>query len=245
MYQVKYGFRLTNRLFWAQFWPLLNRAVFLEAAGAVLKIGSSLKANHHWEIQSQICQTFCKTLRVKNQSANCFITSRFSYCSTARYPVQGSKTISGMSPDIEVLVFDIFLFGKLVQIVVVWNIKIIFNVLKDTDDIEQCGIEFLPDGSDEPDGVACLRSNDVAFKLSQECRKVIASRPRERRIRYSNTLNDDAMLSVSNITIWCFLSMIFENIYFKALVSNTRLDRCVCPARGNIKIPCIESIVAL
>jgi len=32
-----------------QFWPLLNRGVFLEAAEAVLKIGSSLKASHHRE----------------------------------------------------------------------------------------------------------------------------------------------------------------------------------------------------
>jgi len=37
-------------LFLGQFWPLLNRASFLEAAGAVLKIGSSLKPNHHWDI---------------------------------------------------------------------------------------------------------------------------------------------------------------------------------------------------
>jgi len=36
-------------LFLSWFWPLLNRALFLEAAGAVLKIGSSLKPNHHWE----------------------------------------------------------------------------------------------------------------------------------------------------------------------------------------------------
>ena len=58
--------------------------------------------------------------------------------------------------------------------------------MKGADDIEESGVEFLSGGYDETDGVACLKSNDVAFKLSQECRKVIASRPRERRIRYSN-----------------------------------------------------------
>ena len=65
------------------------------------------------------------------------------------------------------------------------------NVLKGADDIEESGVEFLSGGYDETDGVACLKSNDVAFKLSQECRKVIASRPRERRIRYSNAQNND------------------------------------------------------
>jgi len=33
------------------FLPLLNQALFLEAAGAVLKIGLSLKPNHHQEIE--------------------------------------------------------------------------------------------------------------------------------------------------------------------------------------------------
>jgi hypothetical protein len=33
-------------LFLGRFWPLLNRAIFLEAAGTVLKIVSSLKVNH-------------------------------------------------------------------------------------------------------------------------------------------------------------------------------------------------------
>jgi len=34
-------------IFLSWFWPLLSWASFLEAAGAVLKIGSSLKPNHH------------------------------------------------------------------------------------------------------------------------------------------------------------------------------------------------------
>jgi len=35
---------------------------FLEAAGAVLKIGSSLKSNHHQEIKlSQICEILCSS----------------------------------------------------------------------------------------------------------------------------------------------------------------------------------------
>jgi len=38
----------------------LNQAVFLEAAGAVLKIGLSLILNHHWEILlAQIRETLC------------------------------------------------------------------------------------------------------------------------------------------------------------------------------------------
>jgi len=38
----------------------LNRAVFLEAAGAVMKIGSILKPNHHQEIWlAQIGETLC------------------------------------------------------------------------------------------------------------------------------------------------------------------------------------------
>ncbi len=39
-----------SSLFLSQFWPFLNRALFFEAAGAVLKIGLSLKPNHHQEI---------------------------------------------------------------------------------------------------------------------------------------------------------------------------------------------------
>ncbi len=43
-YRVCHGFRLTQArwLFLGRFWPLSNQAVFLEEAGAVLKIGSSL-----------------------------------------------------------------------------------------------------------------------------------------------------------------------------------------------------------
>ncbi len=41
---------LASRLFLSQFWPLLTRASFLEAARAVAKIGSSLKSNHHCQI---------------------------------------------------------------------------------------------------------------------------------------------------------------------------------------------------
>jgi len=33
-----------------QFLPLLNQAPFLEAAGAIVKIGSSLKSNQHKQI---------------------------------------------------------------------------------------------------------------------------------------------------------------------------------------------------
>jgi len=41
----------------SQFRPLLKQASFSEAAGAVLKIGSSLKANHHREIYlAQFCE---------------------------------------------------------------------------------------------------------------------------------------------------------------------------------------------
>ncbi len=43
-------------LFMGQFWPLLNQSVFLEVAGAVFKIDSSLKVNHQiWEM---LCITF-------------------------------------------------------------------------------------------------------------------------------------------------------------------------------------------
>ena len=54
-------------LFLCQGWrPLLNWASFLEAAGAVLKIGLSLKLNHHLEIQlAQICETLCRYLGLK------------------------------------------------------------------------------------------------------------------------------------------------------------------------------------
>ncbi len=38
----------------------MNPAVFLEAAGTVLKIGSCLKPNHHWEIKlDQIREMLC------------------------------------------------------------------------------------------------------------------------------------------------------------------------------------------
>ncbi len=37
-------------LFLGQFWPHLKQVLFLEAAGAVLKIGSILKPNHQKEI---------------------------------------------------------------------------------------------------------------------------------------------------------------------------------------------------
>ncbi len=44
------GFRsyVARQLFLGQFWPLLKQASFFEAAGAVSKIGSGLKSNHHW-----------------------------------------------------------------------------------------------------------------------------------------------------------------------------------------------------
>jgi len=49
----------------------LNLAVFLEAAGAVLKIGSSLKPNHNQEIElAQICETLCT-------NTNTFIKTMF------------------------------------------------------------------------------------------------------------------------------------------------------------------------
>ncbi len=46
------GFRslLASQLFSSQFWPLLTRASFFEAAKAVAKIGLSLKSNHHCQI---------------------------------------------------------------------------------------------------------------------------------------------------------------------------------------------------
>lgn len=54
------------------------------------------------------------------------------------------------------------------------------------DDAEDSIVVFLSqDQADEVDGVAGLQSNDVAFKLNQECRSVINSRPKDRRIRYS------------------------------------------------------------
>ena len=47
-------------LFLGWFWPFLNWTVLLEAAGAVLKIGMSLKPNHYWEIKlAQVCETPC------------------------------------------------------------------------------------------------------------------------------------------------------------------------------------------
>jgi len=47
-------------LFLGRFWPLLNQALFLELAGAVLKIGSSQKQNHHKKILlAQIHGTLC------------------------------------------------------------------------------------------------------------------------------------------------------------------------------------------
>jgi len=51
-YRVCHGFRSKKRddFFWGPFWPLFNRALFLEAAGAVLKIGSRIKPNRHREI---------------------------------------------------------------------------------------------------------------------------------------------------------------------------------------------------
>jgi len=40
----------SSSLFSSWIWPLLNWAVFFEAAGQALKISSGLKSNHHWEI---------------------------------------------------------------------------------------------------------------------------------------------------------------------------------------------------
>ncbi len=47
-----HGFRLllVSLLFLSQFWPLLKHASFCETAGAVAKIGSSLKLNQHCQI---------------------------------------------------------------------------------------------------------------------------------------------------------------------------------------------------
>ncbi len=42
--------QVARRLFLSQLWPLLKWASLFEAAGAVAKIGSSLKLNHHNQI---------------------------------------------------------------------------------------------------------------------------------------------------------------------------------------------------
>jgi len=49
---VCHGFKLTEQddYFWVNLFDHFNWALFLEAAGAVLKIGLSLKPNHHQEI---------------------------------------------------------------------------------------------------------------------------------------------------------------------------------------------------
>jgi len=45
----------------SQFWPLLMWVLFLEAAGEVAKIGSSLKPNHHYKFYpAQIGETLCR-----------------------------------------------------------------------------------------------------------------------------------------------------------------------------------------
>ena len=51
-YRVSHRFRLTTQddYFWVDFWPLLKRALFFEAAGEVVKIGLSLKLDHHRQI---------------------------------------------------------------------------------------------------------------------------------------------------------------------------------------------------
>jgi len=65
---VCHGFRLTKRddYFWVSFdQPLLNRAVFLAAARAVLKNCSNLKLNHHREIRlAQIHVTPCMIVKI-------------------------------------------------------------------------------------------------------------------------------------------------------------------------------------
>ncbi len=51
-YSEFHGFRsqVARQLFLSQLWPLLKQTPFFEAAGAVGKIGSSLKLNHHKQI---------------------------------------------------------------------------------------------------------------------------------------------------------------------------------------------------
>jgi hypothetical protein len=54
---------------------------------------------------------------------------------------------------------------------------------------DDSGVNFLAASeADEVDGVAGLKSNDVAYRLSQDCRCVIDSRPRHRRIRSESFL---------------------------------------------------------
>ncbi len=40
----------SKMIFLSRLWPLLKWALVFEAAGAVSKIGLSLKSNHHWQI---------------------------------------------------------------------------------------------------------------------------------------------------------------------------------------------------
>jgi hypothetical protein len=57
----------TRRLFLDRFRPLLNQALFFEAAGAVLKIGSSLKLKSKTEPPSGnlACPNQCMSLKGK------------------------------------------------------------------------------------------------------------------------------------------------------------------------------------
>jgi len=62
-YRVCHELRLTKQedYFWDNFDHFWIEQYFLEAAGTVMKIGSSLKPNHHWEIElAQIHETLCR-----------------------------------------------------------------------------------------------------------------------------------------------------------------------------------------
>jgi len=51
MYYLEISIHLSKQpLFPSRLWPFLNQALFLEAAGVVIEIGSSLKLNPHQDI---------------------------------------------------------------------------------------------------------------------------------------------------------------------------------------------------
>ncbi len=65
------GQKIMRWLFLGRFWPLLNQALFLEAAGKVMKIRSSLKPNHHGNLS---CPNPWNTLYVVQLSMDYFTT---------------------------------------------------------------------------------------------------------------------------------------------------------------------------
>jgi len=88
----------------SQFWPLLKWTSFFEVSESILKIGTSLKPNHHNEVQLvQIYETLC----TRKQLVNVDEIAIFSSSIYQMFIYQTSSTKVGLNKEINPFKFEV------------------------------------------------------------------------------------------------------------------------------------------